>query len=70
MEEGRRIFKISTGKPTGNRLLGKCMRRWKDNVRLGLKEIDVNIRNWIVSAQCECGIELPGSINHGVIKET
>ena len=28
MEEDRCVFKILTGKPTGNRLLGRARRRW------------------------------------------
>ena len=28
MEEGRRAFKILTGKPTGKRPLGRLRRRW------------------------------------------
>ena len=48
---GRIAFKILTGKPTGNRHLGRPRRRWKDNVRMDLKETDVSARNWIDSAQ-------------------
>ena len=47
MEEGRSAFKILTGKFT----LESPRRRWKDNVRIEFKEIDVNVRNWIESAQ-------------------
>ena len=60
-------FKILTGKPTGKMLLGRPKRRWEDNIRIYLKEIYINTRNWVDSAQdCECGIEPPGSIRHGV----
>ena len=42
MEEGRSAFKILVGKPTGKRL-------WEglniENIRIYLKEIDVNTRN-------------------------
>ena len=34
MEEGRSAFKILTGKPTGNRLLGRPRHRREDNIRL------------------------------------
>ena len=51
MEEGRSNFKILTGKPTGNRPLGRRRRRWEDNIRMDLKEIGVNTRNWVDSAQ-------------------
>ena len=51
MEEGRRAFKILTGKPTGKRPLGRPRRRWEDNIRMDLKEIGINRSNWINSAQ-------------------
>ena len=39
-------------------------------LRMDLKEIDINTRNWANSAQdrglCECEIGLLGSINNGV----
>ena len=34
MEEGKDAFKILTGKPTGNRPLGRPRRRWEDNIRM------------------------------------
>ena len=37
-------FKILTGKPTEKRPLGRPMRRWEDNIRIDLKEIDINTR--------------------------
>ena len=51
MEEGRSAFKNLTGKPTGNRPLGRPRRRWKDNIRMDLKEIGIKTRNWVDSAQ-------------------
>ena len=51
MEEGRNYFKILTGKPTGKRPLGKPRRRWEDNIRMYLEEIDINAGNWVDSAQ-------------------
>ena len=51
MEEGRSAFKILTGKPTGKRPLGRPKRRWEDNIRMNLKEMGANTRNWIDSAQ-------------------
>ena len=49
MEERRSAFKILTGKPTGKRPLGK--RRWEDHIRMDLKEISINTRNWVDLAQ-------------------
>ena len=51
MEEGRSAFKISTGKPKGNRPLGRPRRRWEDNIRMDLEEIDINASKWVDSAQ-------------------
>ena len=51
VKEGRSVFKILTGKPTGKRPLGRPRRRWEDNIRMDLKEICINTRNWVDSAQ-------------------
>ena len=68
------LSKLLTGKPTGKRPLGRPRRRWEDNIRMDLEEIGINAGNWVDSAQdrklleshCECGIEPPGSLSHGV----
>ena len=39
------------GKPTGKRLLGRLRHRGKDNIRMDLKEIGINTRNWVDLAQ-------------------
>ena len=39
------------GRPTGKRPSGRLMRRWEDNIRMELKEIGTNTRNWVDSAQ-------------------
>ena len=51
MMEGGSAFKILAGKPTGKRSLGRPRRRWEDNIRMDLKEIGIDTRNWIDSAQ-------------------
>ena len=51
MEEGRITFKILTGTPTGKRPLGKPRSRWEDNIRMNLKEIGIDLRNWVDSTQ-------------------
>ena len=51
MEESRRAFKILTGKPTGKRPLGKPRRRWEDNIRMNIEEIEINAGHWVDSAQ-------------------
>ena len=47
MVESRSAFKILASKPTGNRPLGRPRRRWENNIRMDLKEIDINTRNWV-----------------------
>ena len=50
--------------PTGKRPLGRPRLRWEDNIRMDLKEIDINTRNWVDSAQDRDywrAIEPPGS---------
>ena len=51
MEECRSAFKILTGKPTGKRPLRRPRRRWEDNIRMDLEEINISARNWGDSAQ-------------------
>ena len=50
-EKGRSAFKILIGKPTSKRPLGRPRRRWVDNIIMYFKEIGINTRNWVDSAQ-------------------
>ena len=47
MEAGKSSFKILIGAPAGKRPLGRPSRRWEDNIRMDLKEIGINKRNWV-----------------------
>ena len=47
MEEGRNALKILTGTPTGKKPLGRPRREWEDNIRMHVKEICINTRNWV-----------------------
>ena len=51
MEEGRSTFKILTSRPRGKSPLGMPAHIWEYNIRIYVKEIDVNKRNLIDSAQ-------------------
>ena len=51
MEEDRIAFKILIGTLTGKRPSGRPRRRWEDNIRIDLKEIGINMRNWVDSAK-------------------
>ena len=37
--------------PTGKRHLGRPRRRWEDNIRIDFKELGINTRNWVDSAE-------------------
>ena len=50
MEEGMSTIKILTHTPTGKRSLGMPNLRWEDNIRMDLKEMGINTRNWVDSA--------------------
>ena len=51
MNKGRSAFKILTGTPAGKMSLGRPKRRWEDSIRMDLKEIGINTRNWVDSAE-------------------
>ena len=51
MEETRSAFKMLAGKSTGKRPSGRPRHRWKDNIRMDLEEIGINVGNWVDSAQ-------------------
>ena len=50
MEKGRSSFRILTGTPTRKRHLGRPRRRWEDSITMDLKEIGINMRIWVDSA--------------------
>jgi hypothetical protein len=39
------------GRPEGKRPLGRPRHRWKDNIKMDLREIGINGANWIQLAQ-------------------
>jgi hypothetical protein len=43
--------KILGGKPEGNTSHGKLRSRWKDNIKMYLKEIECECSNWVQVAQ-------------------
>ena len=51
MEEGSSAFKILTGKPAWKRPLGRPRHRWEINIRMDLREIGINMKNWVDLAQ-------------------
>jgi hypothetical protein len=53
MVDIRNAYSILVGKPEWKRSLGKCRRRWEDNIRLDLKEIEWEVVDWMHLAQVE-----------------
>jgi hypothetical protein len=47
MGEGTGVHRVLVGRPKGRRPLGRPRCRWKDNIKVDLREIEVNGSNWI-----------------------
>jgi hypothetical protein len=54
MGEKRNVYRLLVGKPEGNRPLGRPRRRWIDNIKMDLLEIEFNVGDWIGLAQDRC----------------
>jgi len=50
LREGRVVYRVLVGRPE-KRPLGRPKRRWEDNIKLGLREIKIDVANWIQLAQ-------------------
>jgi hypothetical protein len=51
MGEGRGVYRILVGKPEGRRPLGRPSRRWKNNIRMDLREVGCGCVDWMELAQ-------------------
>jgi hypothetical protein len=51
MEEGRGVYRVLVGRSEFKRPLGRPRRKWKDNIKLHLREIGIDRANWIQLAQ-------------------
>jgi hypothetical protein len=51
MGENRSAFKVLVGKPKGNRPLGRLRRKWEDNIKLDVKDMELEDVNWTHLAQ-------------------
>jgi hypothetical protein len=47
MGEKRSVYRLLVGKPERKRLLGRPRRRWIDNIKMDLLEIEVSVVDWI-----------------------
>jgi hypothetical protein len=44
-------YRVLVGRPEGKRPLGRPRHRWEDNIRMDLREIGIDVANWIRLAQ-------------------
>ena len=51
MGEERGVYRVLVGKPEGRRPLGRPRRRWVDNIRMDLQEVECGYMDWIGLAQ-------------------
>ena len=51
MEQCRNAYKVLVGKPEGKRPLWKPRRRWKDNIKMDLREVGFDSGDWIDLAE-------------------
>ena len=49
--EKRGVYRILVGKPEGKRQLGRHRRRWEDNIKIDLQEVECRGVDWIEPAQ-------------------
>jgi hypothetical protein len=50
-EEKRNAYRILVGKPQRRKPLGRPRRRWVDNIKMDLREIECGGMDWIDMAQ-------------------
>ncbi|KAJ4442292.1 hypothetical protein ANN_12160 [Periplaneta americana] len=51
MGESRNAYRVLVGRPAGKRPLGRPRRRWEDNIKMDLREVGYDGRDWINLAQ-------------------
>ena len=51
MGEEKEVYRVLLGKPEGRRPLGRPRRKWVDNIRMDLQEVECVYIDWIGLAQ-------------------
>jgi hypothetical protein len=51
MGEGRGVYRVLVGRSEGKRPLGRPRRKWKDNIKMDLREVGIDGANWIQLSQ-------------------
>ncbi|KAJ4449360.1 hypothetical protein ANN_00758 [Periplaneta americana] len=57
MGESRNAYRVLVGRPEGKRPLGRPRRRWEDNIKMDLREVGYDDRDWINLGSVRGGIE-------------
>ena len=51
IEQGGGVHRVLVGKPEGKRPLGRPRRRWEDNIKMDLQEVEGGCGEWMELAQ-------------------
>jgi hypothetical protein len=51
MGEGRGVHRVLVGKPEGKRSFGRPRRRWEDNIKMDVQEVEGGRGDWMELAQ-------------------
>ena len=51
MEQSRNAYRVSVGNPESKRPLGMPRRSWEDNIKMDLKEVSCDPRDWKALAE-------------------
>jgi hypothetical protein len=51
MGNGSGVYRVLVGNPEGKRPLGRPRRRWEDNIKTDLQEVECGCLDWIELAQ-------------------
>ena len=51
MGEGSGAHRVLVGKPEGKRPVGRIRRRWEDNIKMDLQEVEGGCGDWMELAQ-------------------
>ena len=51
MEKFRNAYRVLVGKPESKKPLGRPKRRWEDNIKMDLREVGCDPRDWIALAE-------------------